>query len=128
MTTRFQIPFPITLVLCTSMGAAALPAQAKCNVTMELKNGNAKAVTALGSESKSRVNGGTWSKMNFGNVTIQPGATRDVAWVTNMSCSGNAKRDLKVSYQETGSNQTFEEHKDDINIEPGVAVQMTLKH
>lgn len=107
---------------------AAGTAQAKCNVTLELKNSNAKEVTALGSDSKAKVNGGTWSKMNFGNVTIAPGATRDVAWVTNMSCSGNAKRDLKIAYQEKGSNQTYEEHKDDINVEPGVAVQVTLKH
>lgn len=116
----------ITIVLLALGAAGAV--QAKCNVTLELKNGNAKDVTALGSDSKAKVNGGTWSKMNFGNVTIPAGATRDVAWVTNMSCSGNAKRDLKIAYQEKGSNQTYEEHKDDINVEPGVAVQVTLKH
>lgn len=114
-----------TLLLCLGTAGAV---QAKCNVTLELKNSNSKEVTALGSDSKSKVNGGTWSKMNFGNVTIAPGATRDVAWVTNMSCSGNAKRDLKIAYQEKGSNQTYEEHKDDIDVEPGVAVQVTLKH
>lgn len=118
----------MALVLGAVTVASASSANAKCNVTLELKNGNAKALTALGGDSKARVNGGTWSKMNFGNVTIQPGATRDVSWVTNMSCSGNAKRDLKVVYQESGSNQTFEERKDDINVEPGVAVQMTLNH
>lgn len=115
---------PLALLALLAAGAA----QAKCNVTLELKNGNAKEVTALGSDSKAKVNGGTWSKMNFGNVTIPAGSTRDVAWVTNMSCSGEAKRDLKIAYQEKGSNQTYEEHKDDINVEPGVAVQVTLKH
>jgi hypothetical protein len=116
-----------TLVVLLALGSAAA-VQAKCNVTLELKNGNAKQVTALGSDSKSKVNGGTWSKMNFGNVAIPAGATRDVSWVTNMSCSGEAKRDLKIAYQEKGSNQTYEELKSDVNVEPGVAVQVTLKH
>lgn len=117
-----------TFCLLALAFVAAGAANAKCNVTLELKNQNSKAVTALGDESKSRVNGGTWSKMNFGTVTIQPGATRDVSWVTNMSCNGDAKRDLKIAYQESGSNQTFEEFKNDVNIEPGVAVQVTLNH
>lgn len=111
-------------LLCLLAGAA----QAKCNVTLELKNSNAKSVTVLGDKSKARINGLPWAKMNFGDITIGPGDTRDASWVTNQSCSGNAKRDLRIAYQEKGSNQTYEEHKDDINVEPGVAVQVTLKH
>lgn len=107
---------------------AAPAAHAKCNVTVELTNNNAETVTALGGKSKARVNGGTWSKMNFGDVKIASGKTKDVAWVTNMSCDGNAKRDIKIAYQQNGSNQTYEEVKNDINVEPGVAVQVTLKH
>lgn len=110
------------------LGAATGAAQAKCNVTLELKNGNGREITVMGNDSKAKVNGGTWSRMNFGTLTIPAGATRDASWVTNMSCSGNAKRDLKIEYQESGSNQTYTEHKDDIDVEPGVAVQVTLKH
>jgi hypothetical protein len=120
-TILFAVPALVALL-------AASAAQAKCNVTLELKNSNDRQITVLGSDSKAKVNGGTWSKMNFGNITIPAGQTRDASWVTNMSCSGNAKRDLKIEYQESGSNQTYTEHKDDINVEPGVAVQVTLKH
>ena len=49
---------PLALLAFFAAGAA----QAKCNVTLELKNSNAKEVTALGSDSKAKVNGGTWSK------------------------------------------------------------------
>lgn len=118
----------LRLLVAAAVVLGTAPAFAKCNVTVELKNSNAKSVTAIGSDSRARVNGGTWSKMNFGDVTIQPGATRDVSWVTNMSCGGEAKRDLEIAYQESGSNQTFTERKDDINVEPGVAVQVTLNH
>jgi hypothetical protein len=107
---------------------AAPAAHAKCNVTVELTNKNPNTVTVLGDESKARVNGGTWSKMNFGNATIAAGKTKDVSWVTNMSCNGGAKRDLRIAYQQTGSNQTYEEMKNDIDVEPGVAVQVKLKH
>ncbi len=119
---------PLAAAVVTLALIDAGAAQAKCNVTVELANKNAKSVTTLGNKSKARVNGGTWSKMNFGDVTIPAGATKDVSWVTNMSCSGDAKRDLRIAYQESGSNQTFEEHKDDVNVEPGVAVQINLKH
>lgn len=121
---RPAIAAAIALLALSAAGAA----QAKCNVTVELTNNNARSVTTLGSKSKARVNGGTWSKMNFGDVSIPSGATRDVSWVTHMSCGGNARRDLRIAYQESGSNQTYEETRNDVNVEPGVALQIRLKH
>ncbi|MBS0445324.1 MAG: hypothetical protein JSR59_05160 [Proteobacteria bacterium] len=107
--------------------AAAAPAMAKCTVTLKFKNANADKVTVRGDDSQSRVNGGWWSKMDFSNTTIAAGATGSVPWTTDMSCSGNAKRDLRFKYEDDKNNQVFEEMIDNIDLADGQTVDVTLK-
>ena len=107
---------------------AATPAIAKCTVTLKMTNGNREKITVPGADSQARVNGGTWSKMNFQNTAITSGASADVPWTPNMSCSGNAKRDLRFKYQSAPNNAVFEEMVDNIDLVDGGNVRVTLKH
>lgn len=72
-------------VFSAAMSAVAPGASAKCTVTLQFTNNDSHKINILGNDSQSRVNGLTWSKMNFGNVEIEPGATRHASWTTNMS-------------------------------------------
>jgi len=92
-------------------------ASAKCTVTLKFTNGNPNAITVLGNDSQSRVNGGWWSKMNFHNVTVNPGSTGVSTWTSNMSCGGNAKRDLKFMYTDSGDSGKYIEQLDNRDID-----------
>lgn len=105
-----------------------LEAAAKCTVTLKFVNKNSKDATALGAKSQSRINGGLWSKMNFSNVTVKPGQSKTVPWTLKMSCGGSKKRDLRIKYQESGTNQIYQENVDNIDIEDGLTYTVTLKH
>jgi hypothetical protein len=107
---------------------AGQPAHAKCNVTLKLTNGNGAKITVLGDDSQARVNGGTWSKMNFQATQIPPGETRDVPWNTNMSCGGNAKRDLRFRYQQANNNNVYTELIENVQIDDGATERFTLKN
>lgn len=115
-------------IVSAALAGGAVSANAKCTVTLKLKNTNSGTITVLGDESQSRVNGLTWSKMNFSNTVIQAGQTRDVPWTTNFSCGGSAKRDLRFKYQQSGSNNIYEEMKDNVDIEDGLSYSVTLNH
>jgi hypothetical protein len=106
--------------LCSGLMFVASQASAKCNVTLKFKNNDKHEITVLGNKSKSRVNGGTYSKMNFNNVKIKPGAVGSTSWRTNMSCGGNAKRDLKFKYQDGGDSNIYSKMVDNVNIEDGL--------
>jgi hypothetical protein len=95
-------------------------ADAKCTVTLEFTNSGAHAITVLGNDSQARVNGGTWSKMSFHNVTIQPGSTGHTSWTTNMSCGGGAKRDLRFKFQDSGDSNIYEKMVDNVDIDDGL--------
>jgi len=122
MNQALRLCFAAAVALCT------LPAFAKCNVTLKMTNGNGDKITVLGSDSQSRVNGGTWSKMSFQNTAIQAGDSADVPWTTNMSCGGSTKRDLRFKYQAAPNNAVFEEMVDNIDLSDGGSVRVTLKH
>jgi hypothetical protein len=118
-----------TLALAAvALTALAGSAAAKCTLTLKLKNQNAAAITVLGSESQVKVNGGTWSKMQFNNVVVQPGATGTATWTTNMSCGGNAKRDFRIKYSDQGDNAQYQENFDNIDIHDGQTLNFTLEH
>jgi len=112
---------------CAVLVAAGSPAFAICTVTLKFKNDNGDAVTVRGDDSQARVNGGLWSKMGFPDTEIQAGATASVPWKTNMSCGGNAQRDLRFKYAEDSSNKVFEEMVNNIDIADGQTVNVTLK-
>ena len=78
----------IALSLSGVMLIAATAAHAKCTVTLKFTNNDTHEITVLGNDSQARVNGLTWSKMNFNDVTVQPGATGNATSTTNMSCGG----------------------------------------
>jgi len=118
----------LRLLAAAAIALCALPAFAKCNVTLKMTNGNADKITVLGNDSQARVNGGTWSKMSFQNTAIKAGDQADVPWTTNMSCGGSAKRDLRFKYQVAPNNAVFEEMVDNIDISDGGSVRVTLKH
>lgn len=112
-----------TTLLFSALSCALLlavgEASAKCTVTLKFTNNNADAITMLGNDSQARVNGGTWSKMNFNDLTLQPGATDSRSWTTNMSCGGSAKRDLRFKYLDSGNSVKYEELVDNIDIDDG---------
>jgi hypothetical protein len=114
------------MALALSFGAPQ--ASAKCNITLRFTNNNANAIEMLGSESQSRVNGGTWSKMNFQNVTVQPGATGSTSWKTNMSCNGNALRDLRLKYRDQGDSVKYQENFNDHDFDDGDTVTISIEH
>jgi hypothetical protein len=95
-------------------------ADAKCTVTLKFTNNESHEITVLGNDSQARVNGGTWSKMGFHNVTIQPGDTGNTSWTTNMSCGGSAKRDLRFKFQDSGDSNIYEKMIDNVDIDDGL--------
>jgi hypothetical protein len=95
-------------------------ANAKCTVTLKFTDNDTHAITVLGNDSQARVNGGTWSKMGFHNVTIQPGATGNTSFTTNMSCGGSAKRDLRFKFQDSGDSNIYEKMVDNVDIDDGL--------
>ena len=113
-----------TTLLCSTLSCALLlsaaEASAKCTVTLKFTNNDTHDITMLGNDSQARVNGGTWSKMGFNNVTIKPGATGSTSWTTNMSCSGNAKRDLRFKYQDSGDSNIYPKMVDNVDIDDGL--------
>jgi hypothetical protein len=115
-------------ILCGAMLVAASPASAKCTVTLKFTNNDTHAVTVLGDNSQSRVNGGTWSKMGFNDVTIQPGATANASWTTNMSCGGHAKRDLRFRYQDSGDNNVYMFSASNLDLEPAALYSYTIRN
>jgi hypothetical protein len=110
------------------MLAASLPAAAKCTVTLAFTNGEGTEITVLGDESQSRVNGGLWSKMSFSNAKLAAGQSRHVPWTPDLSCGGNAKRDLRFKYQKSSNNQIYEEMVDNIDLVDGSSVRVTLNN
>ena len=118
----------MTLSLSGLMLVAATGASAKCTVTLKFTNNDAHEITVLGNDSQSRVNGLTWSKMGFNDVTVQPGATSNATWTTNMSCGGNAKRDLRFKYQDSGDGNKYQKTVNNVDIEDGLAYSYSIKN
>ena len=114
-------------VLALSAALAPL-ASAKCTITLRFTNNNSNAIEMKGSESQARVNGGTWSKMNFPDVTIQPGATGSTSWKMNMSCNGGALRDLRLKYEDKGDQITYTENFNDHDFDDGDTVTIAIEH
>ena len=122
-----------TLALLAAAGfglIAAHRAEAKCTLTLKFKNDNpSHAIRVLGAESQVRVNGGTWSKMQFNNATVDPGQTESRSWTTNMSCSGNAKRDFRVKFEDMENNVIYSDtDKSNIDIHDGQELIFGLKN
>jgi hypothetical protein len=57
--------------------------------------------------------------MNFDNVTIQPGATGSTSWKMNMSCGGNAKRDLRLKYRDAGDGVKYQQNLNNHDFDDG---------
>jgi hypothetical protein len=107
---------------------AATGAYAKCTVTLKFTNNDAHEITVLGNDSQVRVNGLTWSKMSFNDVTVQPGAAGNATWTTNMSCGGNAKRDLRFKYQDSGDGNKYQKTVNNVDIEDGLTYTYAFKN
>ncbi len=118
----------LALSLSTMMMFAAATASAKCTVTLRFTNTDTHAITIYGNDSQSRVNGLTWSKMGFNDVTLQPGATANATWTTNFSCGGKAKRDLRFSYQDSGDNNTYQKTVNNLDVNDGSTYSYTFKN
>jgi hypothetical protein len=107
-------------LLAGAMLVSVRQASAKCTVTLRFTNNNSHAITVRGDDSQARVNGGAWSKMRFQDVIIQRAATVSTSWTTDMSCGGNARRDLRIKYLDAGDNIIYSERINDVNIEDGL--------
>ncbi len=118
----------VALSLSGVMLMTATAASAKCTVTLKFTNNDAHEITVLGNDSQSRVNGLTWSKMGFNDVTVQPGATSNATWTTNMSCGGNAKRDLRFKYQDSGDGNKYQKTVNNVDIEDGLTYSYSIKN
>jgi spore coat protein U-like protein len=105
--------------LASAAMLAAAQASAKCTVTLKLTNTDTHEITVLGNDSQARINGLTWSKMNFANVTLAPSATDSVSWTLNQSCGGNAKRDLRFKYLDSSNGVKYEKLVDNRDIDDG---------
>ena len=116
----FTNKFHVFGLFACGMLLAAVPASAKCTVTLKFTNNDTHEITVLGNDSQARVNGGTYSKMNFQDVVVAPGATGSTSWTTNMSCGGHAKRDLKFKYRDSGDNDKYEKMVANVDIDDGV--------
>ena len=108
--------------------AAAIPAGAKCTVELKFTNNDSHEITVLGSNSQSRINGGVYSKMNFPDLVLAPGATGSSAWTTNMSCGGHTKRDLRFKYRDSGDNNKYEKMVSNVDIDDGVTYTYAIKN
>jgi hypothetical protein len=107
---------------------ASAGAHAKCTVTLKLTNNDRHEITVLGNDSQARVNGGTWSKMGFNDVTLAPGATGNATWTTNLSCGGNAKRDLRFKFQDSGDGNKYQKTVNNLDIEDGLSYSYSFKN
>ena len=116
------------MVVASVLTIGAQQASAKCNITLKFRNNNASKITMLGAESQARVNGGTWSKMNFQDVSVDPGQTVPTSWKTNMSCNGNSLRDLRLKYRDTGDNIKYTELYEDHDFDDGDTVTIDVEH
>ena len=115
-------------LLFTALLLVGGPALAKCTLTVEFTNTGPNKITVLGGESQVRVNGGTWSKMNFNNVTLDPGRTGTSSWTTNMSCSGGSKRDFRIKFEDKVTNVIYSNtNKNDVDIYDGQQLHWDLK-
>ena len=127
-----MIPFTKTSLLFSMIAGVVLlcstEASAKCTVTFKFTNKDTHKITMLGSDSQARVNGLTWSKMNFNNVTIEPGKTGNATWTTNMSCGGNSKRDFRFKFQDSGDGNKYQESVDNVDIEDGLEYKYNIKN
>lgn len=113
-----QIPALVALLVVATL--AAVPAAAKCTLTLKFNNNDSHRITVLGSESQARVNGGTWSKMRFNDVTIDPGESKTSSWTSNMSCGGRAKRDFRIRFEDSNNNVIYlNSRKNDVDIYDG---------
>ena len=118
---------PLSLVLSGALLLAAAGAHAKCTVTLKFVNNDTHAITVLGNQSQSRINGLTWSKMSFNNVSLDPGATGTASWTTNQSCSGNAKRDLRFFFNDESDGVNYSTTFDNRDIDDGLTYTFPLK-
>lgn len=104
-------------------------ALAACTLTLRFTNNDSHRLVVLGSESQVRVNGLTWSKMNFNNVSVEPGETKTASWTTNMSCGGDAKRDFRIMFEDTNDNALYlNANKTDIDIYDGQTLTWSLQN
>ena len=124
MNTRTLLAISLSSVLLL----AASTASAKCTVTLKFTNNDTHAITIFGNDSQSRINGLTWSKMGFNDVTLQPGQTGNATWTTNQSCGGNAKRDLRFKYQDDGDNNTYQKTVNNLDVNDGATYSYTFKN
>jgi hypothetical protein len=118
----------IALSLSGVMLIAAPGAHAKCTVTLKFTNNDAHEITVLGNDSQVRVNGLTWSKMSFNDVTVQPGTTGNATWTSNMSCGGHAKRDMRFKYQDSGDGNKYQKTVNNVDIEDGLTYTYAFKN
>jgi hypothetical protein len=121
------------LALVAVLGAGLMwtaSAEAKCTLTLKFRNDNpSHTIKVLGAESQVRVNGGTWSKMQFNDATVTTGQTESRSWTTNMSCSGNAKRDFRIKFEDTDNNVVYSDtDKSNIDIHDGQELTFYLKN
>lgn len=118
---------PLSLVLSGVLLLAASGAHAKCTVTLKFVNNDTHAITVLGNQSQSRINGLTWAKMSFSNVSLDPGATGTASWTTNQACSGNAKRDLRFFFNDESDGVNYSTVFDNRDIDDGLTYTFALK-
>ena len=107
---------------------AAADANAKCTVTLKFTNDDTHEITVLGNDSQARINGLTWAKMGFNDVTLQPGATGNATWTLNQSCGGNAKRDLRFKFQDTGDNNKYQKSVNNLDVTDGATYSYSFKN
>lgn len=118
------------ITLSSVLLLAAAGAQAKCTVTLRFTNTDAHEITIFGNDSQARINGLTWSKMSFNDVTLAPGASGNATWTTNQSCGGNAKRDLRFRFKDSAPNDgsKYSEVFENIDIEDGETYRFDIKN
>jgi hypothetical protein len=107
---------------------AAGTASAKCTVTLKFTNNDTHTITVFGDDSQARINGLTWSKMGFNDVTLEPGQTRNTTWTLNQSCGGQAKRDLRFKFQDNGDNNKYQKNVDNLDVTDGATYSYTFKN
>jgi hypothetical protein len=117
-----------TLITAGALLLAATGVHAKCTVTLKFTNNDTHEITILGNDSQARINGLTWAKMSFNDVTLQPGATGNATWTTNQACSGNAKRDLRFKFQDAGDGNKYQKTVNNLDVEDGLTYSYTFKN
>jgi hypothetical protein len=117
-----------TFIAASVLLLAATGAHAKCTVTLKFTNTDTHEITVLGNDSQARINGLTWAKMSFNDVTLQPGATGNASWTTNQACSGNAKRDLRFKFQDAGDGNKYQKTVNNLDVEDGLTYSYSFKN